>query len=323
MQLPSYESLRCFEAAANAPSFRAAAKLVALTPAALGQRIRQLEDQLGIRLFERSTRSLHLTDGGRALLPHVRSALAAARAVLTAAAAEQAPQVETVMVGTIHSLGQGFTSELLKALRVDHPNVVTHLYFGSCPDLFQRVRNRELDCAITSSPRSDPLLEYIPLQRRDFVFVGAPRLLRALPLRTEEDAARHLLLDSHREQPFVQYLRGKSVEGPEVAFRGVRWLGAAETIRRQVLAGEGVAVLPLHVVQPDIEAGRLTVLLPELDVRPGQFRFIFRRDDPRRGLFESLGGTIAGIPLVVEGRVEEADTPSPDEEATSPGTLRA
>src|SRR5437773_2384277 len=93
--LPSTENLRAFDAAARLLSFRAAARTVALTPAAFGQRIRQLEDQLGVALFRRTTRSVALPDPGLALLPEAplrRSPLArpadAARHTLIDAAPE-------------------------------------------------------------------------------------------------------------------------------------------------------------------------------------------------------------------------------------------
>ena len=71
--IPSIENLRCFDAAARLLRFRAAAKAVALTPAALGHRIRQLEDELGVKLFERTTRTVRLTAEGLAVLPHARA----------------------------------------------------------------------------------------------------------------------------------------------------------------------------------------------------------------------------------------------------------
>src|SRR5262249_3578107 len=75
---PSLESLRCFAEAARLLNFRAAARAVALTPAALGQRIQQLEGQLGRPLFHRSTRRVTLSEAGLALLPHAQRALEAA-----------------------------------------------------------------------------------------------------------------------------------------------------------------------------------------------------------------------------------------------------
>src|SRR3954463_5446158 len=77
--LPSIDSLRCFEAAARLLNFRAAARAVALTPAALGQRIQKLEEQLGVSLFRRTTRSVTLTEAGLSLLPYAEQCLTTAR----------------------------------------------------------------------------------------------------------------------------------------------------------------------------------------------------------------------------------------------------
>ena len=75
MVLPAPDSLRCFVAAARLLNFRAAARVVGLTPAALGQRIAQLEDQLGRPLFHRSSRRVALADAGLAFLPAAERAL--------------------------------------------------------------------------------------------------------------------------------------------------------------------------------------------------------------------------------------------------------
>jgi DNA-binding transcriptional LysR family regulator len=76
--LPSTDSLRCFAAAARLLNFRAAARKVGLTPAALSQRIRQFEDQLGVKLFQRTTRTVTLTQAGLSLLPRAERCLALA-----------------------------------------------------------------------------------------------------------------------------------------------------------------------------------------------------------------------------------------------------
>ena len=76
MNLPAVDSLRCFCAAAKFLDFRAASRSVALTPAAFGQRIKRLEDQLGAQLFVRTTRSLRLPTAGLALLPAAQRAQA-------------------------------------------------------------------------------------------------------------------------------------------------------------------------------------------------------------------------------------------------------
>ena len=77
MFIPDVDNLRCFLAAAQLLNFRSAARSVALSPAALGQRIRQLEHEVGSQLFHRTTRSVVLTEAGLNLVPHARRALEA------------------------------------------------------------------------------------------------------------------------------------------------------------------------------------------------------------------------------------------------------
>jgi len=73
--LPDLESLRCFAQAARQQSFRRGAKACALSPAAFGERIRRLEDQLGAPLFTRTPRRLALTPEGERLLPRAQRLL--------------------------------------------------------------------------------------------------------------------------------------------------------------------------------------------------------------------------------------------------------
>ena len=69
------DSLRCFEAVATTLRFRAAAARVHLSPGALSDRIRRLEEGLGTRILARTTRSVSLTEAGERLLPLARSVL--------------------------------------------------------------------------------------------------------------------------------------------------------------------------------------------------------------------------------------------------------
>lgn len=86
--LPSLVSLQCFVEAARRGSFPEAARAVALTPAALGQRIKALESELGVVLFVRSTRTISLTMAGLRVLPAAEAALKATRGTVSAALGE-------------------------------------------------------------------------------------------------------------------------------------------------------------------------------------------------------------------------------------------
>jgi LysR family transcriptional regulator, glycine cleavage system transcriptional activator len=294
---PSLDNLRCFIAAARLLRFTKAARSVALTPAAFGQRIKQLEDQLGVPLFTRTTRSVALTEAGLALLPHAEQCLAMAALGVRAARGEIGPPPTDIVLGTRHELGLSWIVPQLDALTKERPWLNLHLAFGSAPDLHRHVRTLEIDCAVTSARIADPKLEGIRLHREDYVLVGAATLLTELPLRRPEHAARHVLLDISADLPLFRYWRDAAGAVEGVRFGRHTYLGTVAAIRRRVLDGAGVAVLPLYVVQHDLAVHTLRRVFPKVVLGHDHFRLVFRADDPRRVLFESLAASLARTPL--------------------------
>lgn len=295
MALPSIDSLRCFDAAARLLRFRAAARAVGLTPAAFGHRIRLLEDELGARLFERTTRTVRLTAAGAALVPQARLALDAAAGCVRVARGEHSGVPLDVVIGTRHELGVAWLTPALRPLRAAAPWLTAHLYFGSGPDIVTRVRSLEIDCAVTSMRLGDPQLEALPLHEETYTFVAAPRLLRKRPLREADDAASHVLVDASPDLPLFTYFRDAAPMS--LAFGKVLRLGTTAAIRSLVLDGDGVAVLPTHLVREDLGARRLTRLFPQVTPRTDWFRLVFRRDDPRRATYDVIAKTLAEVPL--------------------------
>lgn len=288
--LPSLDSLRCFVAAARLLRFRAAAKSLALTPAAFGQRVKQLEEALGAPLFERTTRKVTLTGAGLRLLPAAERAISAAadcaRAVRGGAGL---PEAE-ITLGTRHELGISWIVPQLDRIAKRYPTLSVHLYFGSGPDLVLRVRTMEIDCAVTSARFTDPKIAEIRLHREDYAFVGAPSLLARTPLRRPEDAEAHTLLDISAELPLFRYLRDA---GADLRFGRVARLGTIAAIRARALEGAGVAVLPRYFVERDIKKKALVRALPKVTPAHDHFRLIFRGDDPRRVVYEGLAALFA------------------------------
>lgn len=292
--LPSLDSLRCFVAAARLLRFHAAAKSVALTPAAFGQRVRQLEETLGAPLFERTTRKVSLTDAGLRLLPVAeRTILAAADCARAVQDQSGLPEAE-ITIGTRHELGISWIVPQLDHLAKKYPTLRTHLYFGSGPDLVLRVRTMEIDCAVTSTRFTDPRIDELRLHREDYALVAAPDLLEKKPFRKPEHAARHTLLDISAETPLFRYMRDA---GAQMRFSQVTRLGTIAAIRARALSGAGIAVLPVYFVAGDLKRKTLVRILPKLAPSHDYFRLIFRGDDPRRAVYEELAKTFSETPL--------------------------
>ncbi len=295
--LPSIDSLKCFTAGARLLNFRAAARSVALTPAAFGQRIAKLEDDVGERLFRRTTRSVALTEAGLALLPFAERCLADAAECVRAARGEVGPPPMDLTIGTRHELGMSWVLPQLDGLMAAFPTIDMNLYFGSGPDLLLRVRTMEIDCAVTSSRFADPKLDSVRLHREKYVFVGATALLADVPFKTAEHAARHTLLDATPELPLFRYLRDAPSGGDRFPFARVVKLGGIEAIRQRVVARRGVAVLPEYLVRRDLATRKLRRILPSVTPLDDWFRLVFRADDARRPIYERLAAKMLEAPL--------------------------
>lgn len=296
MILPSLDSLRCFVEAARLLNFRKAARKVGLTPAAFGARIRHLEEQLGAPLFQRTTRVVTLTERGLALLPYARRCIDAAEDCVHASRGDKGAPITEIVLGTRHELGLSWVLPQLGALAEKLPHVELHLYFGSGSDLLIRVRTAEVDCAITSSRLSDTKLDAISLHKESYVFVGATSLLKRTPLTKPEHAKDHTLLDSSTELPLFAYFRDAH-KGKTYEFARIVRLGAIGAIRQRALEGAGLAVLPEYLIRDDLQKKRFTRIMPTVTPLADYFRLVFRNDDPRRSLFESLARHLAESPL--------------------------
>jgi DNA-binding transcriptional LysR family regulator len=295
--LPSLESLRCFASAAKLLNFRRAARSVALTPAAFGQRIKQLEDQLGVPLFRRTTRSVQLTDAGLTLLPYAERCLMMATECVRVGKGEGGRASMDIVLGTRHELGLSWILPQLDELTRDQPFLQFHLYFGSGSDLLLRVRTMEIDCCVTSTRLTDNKLDHVRLHREDYVFVGAKSALEKQPFSRPEHATSHTLLDVDANLSLFRYWRESSEGGDRLKFGRVVRLGTIEAIRRRVLAGAGLAVLPEYLVRGDIKSGKMRVILPSVTPDHDYFRLVFRGDDPRRSIYERMAERMMKNPL--------------------------
>lgn len=290
--LPSVDSLRCFVAAAQQLNFRRAASEVALTPAALSQRIKQLEEQLGCVLFDRSSRHVALTPAGAALLERARPALEALRAC--AEVCDAAPSRLRIVLGTRFELGTSFLVPVLVELRATRPHWRIELVFGSGAEILARLERGAVDAVVTSAPVADADWESVVLHPEAYVMVAAPSLVSRLPLRTVADAEAHVLLDIDGDLPLARYALSAS---PGLSFGDVWRVGTGAAVQQLAVAGEGVAVLPLHMVHADLRAERLVHVLPELPLLGDTFRLIHRRASPLAGVLAELADELRARPL--------------------------
>lgn len=282
--------------AAQHLSFRVAAKACALSPAAFGDRIRRLEDELGAPLFERTTRKVTLTRKGERLLPQAVRCLEEAERCRTAVSSDEQIPYELTL-GTRFELGLSWVVPALSQLEKKRPERRLHLYFGDTPDLLPRVLRGELSCMITSARLTHASLSFARLHEEEYALVAAAGLIKRLPFAAPADARQHQLLDVHEDLPLFRYfLDARS--GREVwQFGAVQHLGAIAAVRARALEGAGIAVLPLYFVREDLARKRLVPLMSKTRLPSDWFRLVWRSGHAREAELRQIASELSELPL--------------------------
>ena len=141
--------MRYIIAAAESGSFRRAAQDLGVEQSAISRRIRDVEDEIGARLFRRHPAGVDLTDIGKQFL---NQAASGARQIGSAldGATTLANRVRHLRIGVFGPLTMGFLSELFGAFRGDRPGVKLRFSEGSCPELIAAVRRGQLDVGVVA-----------------------------------------------------------------------------------------------------------------------------------------------------------------------------
>lgn len=287
------DTLRAFEAVASLLSFRAAARRLALSPAALSDRIRRLEGQLGCALFERTTRRVSLTPAGERLLPEARGLIEAQQRIWRTVREEDTPPALDLWIGTRFELGLSWLVPALPRLEARSPERRLNLHFAEGPELLARVAQGQLDAAITSAPLGGGPLEFAPLHAEDYALVGGPG---SPSMEGPEQAKAQRLLDLSPELPLTRYFLDAAGPGPWT-FAETEFLGTIGAVRLRVLQGRGIAVLPLYFVQDELRSGRMVQLRKDLSLRPDAFRLVWRRGHLKTASLQALAAELRDIPL--------------------------
>lgn len=296
LPLPDLESLRCFSQAARQLSFRRAAKTCALSPAAFGERIRRLEDQLGAALFTRTTRRLTLTAEGERLLPRAQRLIEEAERCLAVVQGERQAPFD-LKLGTRFELGLSWLVPALKKLERARPERRLHLYFGDTADLLPRVLEGDIAAMVTSARITNPGFAFARLHEEEYVMVAGASLLARRKLDEPKDAREHVLLDLHEDLPLFRYFLDARSAKEVWQFREIRCLGAIAALRARAIEGAGVCVLPLYFVRQDLAARRLMRVMTSTKLPSDWFRLVWRAGHAREQELQQLAGELSELPL--------------------------
>jgi len=255
-------ALMIFAAVVKARSFSEAARRLKMPLASVSRRVADLEDQLGVRLLERSTRSLRLTEIGAEVLEYAQRSLEICEAVDSVVSNHQATVSGILRLSAPPNISESLLTPLLRAFRASYPNVrvqvlITERHVDHIAD--------GVDLAFRVGVLKDASLVARRLLTYRHRLVASPEYLKkADPPQRPSDLLAHPLITFSYWKPETSFtfvhVNGKDTE--TVTFVPCLTMNDFAGLTPALLAGEGIGDLP-PIVQPElVREGRLVEIMP-------------------------------------------------------------
>ena len=253
--------LRYIVAVADTGHFGRAAAECHVSQPTLSTQIKKLEEQLGVSIFERTSKRVRLTAAGERIVARARAILEEIRAIGDEARGQQEPLAGPFRLGVIPTLGPYLLPWLLRPLQSAFPRLQLVLQESITATLLDDLAAHRLDVAVLALPVTAPGLTAEPLFDEPF-FVLAPASdpLAARQRVRESDLAGHrvlLLTEGHCLRDQALEICGSGRTSHDDAFRAT----SLETLRHMVAAGFGCTLLPALAV-PSLSQAQTTIARP-------------------------------------------------------------
>lgn len=253
--------MRTFCAVANATSFVKAAKQLGISPALTSKYVGQLEERLGVRLLNRTTRSLALTENGRAYLSRAeRLVLEFDELETTVTDCESSPRGKIILTAP-KTFGETKLTQAIAPFLKQYQDIEVDLRLT---DRYVDIIDEGFDLAIRVGSLKDSSLIARKLTPIKIFVCATPQYLKehGVP-KTPRDLENHWCIgDSNMESayswPFI-------IDGEKIMIKtnGRFSANSVSATRAMALADLGIVTCPDHVVEADVKAGRLVLLLED------------------------------------------------------------
>jgi DNA-binding transcriptional LysR family regulator len=253
--LPSTAALAAFDSVARLGSFSAAADELSLTQGAVSRQVSGLEEQLGILLFERTSRGVGLTVAGAEYAKSIGSALSQIRsASLQVMTKRHSDQLNLAILPTF---GTRWLMPRIPHFVASHPEIT--LNFATRIGIFDFEREG-IDMAIHVGQPDWPGAECTYLMEEMVAPVASPAFLTEHPIRRPEDI-RHLPLLHMASRPggWDHWFQSLGISG--ASSQGMRF-EQFSSVAQACIAGLGVALMPLFLIDSELAGGQLVQAFP-------------------------------------------------------------
>ncbi|WP_434623463.1 LysR family transcriptional regulator [Azospirillum sp. B2RO_4] len=251
------KSLETFIWTMRLGGFRRAAERLNTTQPAVSARIAQLQDELGVVLFERVGRRVAPTPQAMVLLTYAEKMMALRSELLTAVADRSAIR-GVIRLGVAETVVHTWLSQLIERLNALYPAVSLEIEVETSPSLRDALARHELDVAVMLASYTDVRFRAIPVGNYPLGWVASPALsLPAEPVSLADLAAWPIITFSRTTQPYGVIREMFSSIGLPVRMFGNSSLAS---VVRMAVDAVGVSVIPTVIVQRELAEGRLRLI---------------------------------------------------------------
>jgi DNA-binding transcriptional LysR family regulator len=237
-----------------------AAKALNLTAPAVTLQLKQVEDEAGMLLFDRTGDGMRPTPAGLAFIDAVQAIEERLRVLADEIDAIRGVRKGNLIVAAV-STAKYFASRLFAAFMRDYPGVDMKLIVGNRAETIAALRDHRADIALMGRPPRDLPVKAFIFGEHPLIIVAAPahRLASRGGISKEEVAREHFLVREPGSGTRISFERFMGDLPGRLDDPGME-MDSNETIKQAVMAGLGVAFISAHTVEWEIEAGRLVML---------------------------------------------------------------
>ncbi|MBA2663223.1 MAG: LysR family transcriptional regulator [Bradymonadaceae bacterium] len=310
--MPTLRQLEYIVALADTGQFVDAARQCAVSQPALSKQVREVEDMLGIELFERARPKVIVTRAGEEIVHRARRLLAQARELVEAASAFAGARDGTVRLGVIPTIAPYGLPGLLVKLRRLFPDVSFAIQELQTEVLLERLRSGGIDIGLLARPFDDHGLSGPDLIVEPFVLVAPADHALSMPgaVRPEEIAGASLILmeDGHclRDQAIDVCALAGAPPATSVTAASVT------TLVRMVESGLGATLLPASALAQEVRDGQGLVARSFGQSPPGRTLTLqWRATSPNASWFLEIAGVLCEHYLELNARIPQVAGPRP------------
>lgn len=268
--------LQIFVAVADCGKMRAAAERLHISQPSVSQAVRELESYYNIKLFERLSQRIYITETGKKLLPYARHIIDSFETM--EGFINDTSSGNVIRVGGSVSVGTRLLPPMIKSLENEVPDVDVCVIVDNTAAIEGKIQRSELDIAVVEGiVRSDELVKKDIYDDELVLVVGPEHELFNHPGIKLKELTKHTLISresgSVERNQFEQFLLEHDIKMKN------KWsCSNTETIKKAVLNGEGIAILSRMVIEKEIAAGEVRVLNVENTRMKRKIKLIYHKN---------------------------------------------